>query len=191
MSEQVKQESQTLQNNSRLVLKLLLGAVGMFGFGFALVPLYDVFCDITGLNGKTGGRYSYEAVEVEVDEERLVTVQFRAMNNANMSWQFEPVESQVQVHPGELTEVMFYARNPSSSTIVGQAVPSVSPFRAADYLHKTECFCFSQQTLMAGEDINMPLLFFIDQDIPEDVTKLTLSYTLFDVTANFQQAASL
>jgi len=185
-----KQENQQSPNN-RLALKLLLGAVGMFGFGFALVPLYDVFCDITGLNGKTGGRYTYEAVEVEVNEERLVTVQFRAMNNAGMSWQFEPVESQVEVHPGELTEVMFYARNPSANAIVGQAVPSVSPFRAADYLHKTECFCFSQQTLAAGEDISMPLLFFIDQDIPEEVTKLTLSYTLFDVTANFQQAASL
>ncbi len=185
-----KQTDQQPQNG-RLALKLLLGAVGMFGFGFALVPLYDVFCDITGLNGKTGGRYAYEAAEVVVDEEHVVTVQFRAMNNAGMSWQFEPVVSQVEVHPGELTEVMFYARNPSDNAIVGQAVPSVSPFRAADYLHKTECFCFSQQTLAGGEDINMPLLFFIDQDIPKEVTKLTLSYTLFDVTANFQQAAGL
>lgn len=191
MSEaQDKQATQKPQNN-RLALRLLLGAVGMFGFGFALVPLYDVFCDITGLNGKTGGRYNYEAVDVVVNEERLVTVQFRAMNNANMSWQFEPMVSQVQVHPGELTEVMFYAHNPASITMVGQAVPSVSPFKAADYLHKTECFCFSQQTLTAGEGINMPLMFFIDQDIPEDVTKLTLSYTLFDVTANFPQATSL
>ncbi|MBN4075081.1 MAG: cytochrome c oxidase assembly protein [SAR86 cluster bacterium] len=190
MSETPDKQTNQPPKNSRLVQKLLLGAVGMFGFGFALVPLYDVFCDITGLNGKTGGRYAYEAAEVEVNEERLVTVQFRAMNNAGMSWQFEPMVRQVEVHPGELTEVMFYARNPSSSTIVGQAVPSVSPFRSADYLHKTECFCFSQQTLLAGEEIDMPLRFFIDQDIPEEITKLTLSYTLFDVTANFQRATS-
>lgn len=188
---QNKKQDKQQPHNDRLPLKLLLGAVCMFGFGFALVPLYDVFCDITGLNGKTGGRYDYEAVDVVVNEERLVTIQFRAMNNANMSWQFEPMVNQVQVHPGELTEVMFYARNPGAREMVGQAVPSVSPFKAADYLHKTECFCFNQQTLAAGESIDMPLMFFIDQDIPEDVTKLTLSYTLFDVTANFQQAASL
>tara|TARA_R110000824_G_scaffold336_4_gene2023 strand:+ start:82175 stop:82750 length:576 start_codon:yes stop_codon:yes gene_type:complete len=191
MSEAQNKQATQGPRNKRLALRLLLGAVGMFGFGFALVPLYDVFCEITGLNGKTGGRYAYEAVDVVVNEERLVTVQFRAMNNANMSWQFEPMVSQVQVHPGELTEVMFYARNPATSAMVGQAVPSVSPFKAADYLHKTECFCFSQQTLAAGESIDMPLMFFIDQDIPEEVTKLTLSYTLYDVTANFQQAASL
>ena len=156
MSDEQNNKPQAKLSHSRLTAKLLLGVVGMFAFGFALVPLYDVFCEITGLNGKTGGQYSYEASQVEVDESRLVTIQFRAMNNAGMSW---------------------------------QAVPSVSPFRAADYLRKTECFCFNQQTLAAGQDIDMPLLFFIDQDIPEDVTKLTLSYTLFDVTASYQQSA--
>lgn len=192
MSEAPDNQTQSQPANSRLVLKLLLAAVCMFGFGFALVPLYNVFCDITGLNGKTGGQYAYDPAVVQIDEERLVTVQFQATNNASMSWRFEPNVNQVQVHPGELTEVSFYARNPSGHTMVAQAIPSVSPFQAADYLHKTECFCFSQQTLTAGEEIDMPLLFFIDQDIPEDITKLTLSYTLFDVTANFQgQAASL
>jgi len=190
MSEGQQHKSQAGMSHSRLTAKLLLGAVVMFGFGFALVPLYNVFCEITGLNGKTGGQYAYEAAQVEVDENRLVTIQFRATNNAGMSWQFEPAVREIQVHPGELTEVSFYARNPSADAMVGQAVPSVSPFRAADYLHKTECFCFNQQTLAAGQEIDMPLLFFIDQDIPEDVTKLTLSYTLFDVTASYQQTAS-
>ncbi len=179
------------KTQAQLVGKLLLGAVGMFAFGFALVPLYDVFCDITGLNGKTGGRYTYEAVDAEVNTDRLVTVQFIAMNNANMSWGFEPEVTQVQVHPGELTQVMFYAHNPSQNDMVGQAVPSVSPFKGADYLHKTECFCFNEQRLTAGEEVDMPLMFFIDQDIPEDITKLTLSYTLFDVTASYQQAESI
>jgi cytochrome c oxidase assembly protein subunit 11 len=162
----------------------------MFGFGFALVPIYDVFCEITGLNGKTAGRSTYDAATVEVQEERLVTVQFTANNNAGMSWEFYPMVNQVQVHPGELTTVKFYARNPTGKTMIGQAVPSVVPFVAADYLHKTECFCFTQQTLAGGETIEMPLLFYIDQAIPADVHKLTLSYTLFDVTANFINSSS-
>ncbi|MDT8398382.1 MAG: cytochrome c oxidase assembly protein [Pseudomonadales bacterium] len=176
------------RKNSRVVLKLLATALAMFGFGFALVPLYDVLCDITGLNGKTGGRYEYSAVDSRVNTERLVTVQFMAQNNAGMSWVFKPNVKEVRVHPGQLTEVSFYARNPSAGDMVAQAVPSVSPFQAADYLHKTECFCFTQQRLGAGVEVDMPLTFFIDQDIPEEITKLTLSYSLFDITANFKRA---
>jgi len=175
----------------KLLAKLLLITVGMFGFGFALVPLYDVFCDITGLNGKTGGRYDYEAAEVSVNTDRLVTVQFRTVNNGGMSWDFWPEVSQIDVHPGEMVEVMFYARNPSGETMVGQAVPSVSPFRVADLMRKTECFCFTHQPLMAGETAEMPLRFFVDQAIPENVSKLTLSYTLFDVTENFRLTTSI
>lgn len=175
---------------SHLVSRLGLVVVGMFGFGFALVPIYDVFCEITGLNGKTAGRATYDAAVVEVEEERLVTVQFTANNNAGMSWQFQPMVNQVQVHPGELTEVKFYAHNPTGMTMVAQAVPSVVPFVAADYLHKTECFCFTQQSLAGGEGIEMPLLFYIDKAIPADVSKLTLSYTLFDVTTNFVNSSS-
>jgi cytochrome c oxidase assembly protein subunit 11 len=175
---------------ARLVGKLVLAVVGMFGFGFALVPLYDVFCEWTGLNGKTGGRYAYEARQVNVDQERLVTVQFTAGNNSGMSWEFRPMVNQVQVHPGELTEVKFYARNPATALSVGQAVPSVVPFKAADYFHKTECFCFTSQVLQAGESIEMPVMFFIDPDLPADVSKLTLSYTLFDVTKNFATTGS-
>jgi cytochrome c oxidase assembly protein subunit 11 len=177
-------------NNTRLVTRLVLTVVGMFGFGWALVPLYDVFCEWTGLNGKTGGPYAYEAESAEVDTTRLVTVQFTASNNAGMSWEFHPMQAQIEVHPGQLNEVKFYARNPSNSAVIGQAVPSVSPFRGADFLHKTECFCFTQQKLEAGEEIEMPLLFFIDKALPDDVTKLTLSYTLFDVTANFVNTGS-
>jgi cytochrome c oxidase assembly protein subunit 11 len=181
---------QEASRTGHLVSRLALVVVGMFGFGFALVPIYDVFCEITGLNGKTSGRATYDAAVVEVEEERLVTVQFTANNNAGMSWEFHPMVNQVQVHPGELTSVKFYARNPTGATIIGQAVPSVVPFVAADYLHKTECFCFTQQTLAGGEVIEMPLLFYIDKAIPADVHKLTLSYTLFDVTANFINGSS-
>lgn len=171
---------------SRITFKLVLATIAMFGFGFALVPLYDVLCDITGLNGKTGGRAEYDVVASEIDTERLVTVQFMTTNSAGMSWEFRPQVRQIKVHPGELNEVMFYARNPSNELMIAQAVPSVAPSKAVDYLHKTECFCFNQQELGAGEEINMPLQFFIDQDIPQEVTKLTLSYALFDITQNFR-----
>lgn len=178
-----KQDKAAGKRNSRLAVKLMAATVAMFAFGFALVPIYDVFCEITGLNGKTGGRY--EAVDVAVDENRVVTVQFVARNNGGMSWEFGPEVSQIQVHPGEMAEVNFYARNPSANTMIAQAIPSVSPSRGAEYLRKTECFCFNQQELAAGEEISMPLLFFVDQDLPKDVSKLTLSYTLFDITQNF------
>jgi cytochrome c oxidase assembly protein subunit 11 len=177
-------------SNSKVVTRLVLTVVGMFAFGWALVPLYDVFCEWTGLNGKTGGPYAYEAEAAEVDTTRLVTVQFTSSNNAGMSWEFRPAQRQIEVHPGQLNEVKFIARNPTAKAMVGQAIPSVSPFRAADYLHKTECFCFTQQKLEAGEEIEMPLLFFVDKALPSDVSKLTLSYTLFDVTQNFVNAGS-
>lgn len=181
-----RQNDQSAGGGSRLPLKLLAITVGMFGFGFLLVPLYDVICEVTGLNGKTGGRYEF--VEAEVDQTREVTVQFVSMNNAGMIWEFGPRQRQVTVHPGELMEVAFYARNPTDRTMIAQAIPSVSPMKAAALLHKTECFCFNQQELGPGEEIEMPLRFFVDQALPADVNKLTLSYTLFDITENFNKS---
>jgi cytochrome c oxidase assembly protein subunit 11 len=169
----------------KLAAKLVLTVAGMFGFGFALVPLYDVFCEITGVNGKTGAQVAYEATAADVDVTRTVTVQFASQNNGAMGWEFRPMQAQVEVHPGALNEVKFYARNPTALRMVGQAVPSISPSVGTDYLHKTECFCFTQQVLEAGQSIEMPVRFFIDKALPTDVHKLTLSYTLFDVTANF------
>lgn len=164
-----------------MVIKLLFAVVGMFGFGFALVPLYDVFCDIAGINGKTANS-AYQAVEVAVDRERVVTVQFVATNNAEMGWEFKANQHAVKVHPGEATNVSYYAKNPSDHAMTAQAIPSVSPGRAAAFLHKTECFCFNQQTLAAGESLDMPIRFFVDQDLPKDIHTITLSYTIFDVT---------
>jgi len=160
--------------------KLLAVVFGMFCFGFALVPLYDVICDVTGLNGKTGGRYEVTDAP-EVDESRWVTVQFTASNNANMPWVFAPSDRVLKVRPGEINETFFVAKNPTDQRMVAQAVPSVAPFFVAEYLHKTECFCFNQQVLEAGESVEMPLRFFVDGDIPERVSKLTLSYTLFNL----------
>ncbi|MDX1634150.1 MAG: cytochrome c oxidase assembly protein [Marinobacter sp.] len=167
------------RSNTKVVGWCLAGVVGMFAFGFALVPLYEVFCEITGINGKTGGRY--ESVEVvEPDLSRTITVQFTAQNGPGMPWEFRPVTRSIEVHPGEPTTVQFRAMNPTAETMVGQAVPSLAPSEGTLYFHKTECFCFNQQELKAGESIDMPLVFIVDRDLPAEIHKLTLSYTLYD-----------
>lgn len=179
MAEEQANRSETPRSNARVVSWCMAGVVGMFAFGFAMVPLYDVFCEITGINGKTGGRY--ESVEVtEVDTSRTVKVQFLASNGPGMTWTFRPVVRSVDVHPGEPVTVNFYAENATTEAMVGQAVPSLSPSEGTLYFHKTECFCFNQQPLDAGESTEMPLIFIVDRDLPEHITKLTLSYTLYD-----------
>lgn len=186
MSEQEPQVKQALtqqENTAKTVKKLVLVVFAMFGFGFALVPLYDVFCDITGLNGKTNTTAAtYQADGI--DRSRLVKVQFLSRNAKGIPWQFEPLINEVTVHPGEMKLVKFYAKNESTLDIVGQAVPSVSPGRAAVYLQKIECFCFNSQPLKASEDIEMALQFYIDPELPADISTLTLSYTLYDITAS-------
>jgi len=157
----------------------------MFAFGFVMVPLYDAICDVTGLNGKTGGKY-VAGESTAVKKDRLVSVQFLTNNNGSMPWEFRPEQRVVRVHPGEINSVSFYARNPAGREMTAQAIPSVSPGYAARYLHKTECFCFAQQRLAGGESVDMPLRFIIDSEIPDDITTLTLSYTLFDVSKNVE-----
>ena len=169
------------KKTKNLVKKLSLIVIAMFGFGFALVPLYDVFCDITGLNGKTANEAA-QANEGGVDITREIKVQLISHNAKDMPWQFRPEIAEITVRPGETKVVKFYAKNETSLKMVGQAVPSVAPGRAASHFKKIECFCFEQQTLEAQEEVWMPLQFYIDTDIPVDVTTLTLSYTLFDVT---------
>ncbi|SFR65832.1 cytochrome c oxidase assembly protein subunit 11 [Marinobacter daqiaonensis] len=166
-------------SNTRVVAWCLGGVIGMFGFGFAMVPLYDVFCEITGINGKTAGRYeSTQATEADVN--RTVTVQFTAQNGPDMPWVFKPEVRSIKVHPGEAITVNFIAENPTTRTMVGQAVPSLAPSEGTGYFHKTECFCFNQQQLEAGERVEMPLVFIVDRALPDTIHKLTLSYTLYD-----------
>jgi len=176
--------------NKKLILRLIAVIGGMFLFAFALVPLYNVFCDITGINGKTRGQALYESVSI--DKERIVTVEFLTNINRGMPWEFVSRVKSIEVHPGELNTVLFYAKNRSKFDLVGQSVPSVSPGEAALYLNKTECFCFDQQRLLAGEDIEMPMKFYLDADIPKDITRLTLSYQLFNITdsANVESVAT-
>ncbi|MTI14929.1 cytochrome c oxidase assembly protein [Sansalvadorimonas verongulae] len=166
----------------KTILKATATAVGMFAFVFVvMVPLYNVLCKVTGLNGKTDPN-PYKAVPAAVDTSRTITVQFLATNNKGMHWDFKPSTHKVEVHPGEIGSLTFYVRNPSGKDMVGQAIPSVSPFEATDYLHKTECFCFTSQPLLAHEEKYMPLKIIVDQDLPKHIKKLTLSYTLFDIT---------
>ncbi len=170
---------------------LLLLAAGMFGFSFALVPLYDVFCELTGLNGKTGG--SASAQSSSADERayengneainRTVTIQFLAQVGNGMPWEFRPMERQLSVQPGKSYTTHFYVRNRASQAVIGQAVPSVSPGEAALHLHKTECFCFTQQRLEAGQDMEMPVTFIVDRELPEEIQTFSLSYTLFRGTS--------
>lgn len=166
-------------NHRELVLKLLVLTAGMFGFGFALVPLYDVFCDLTGLGGRTNEAPA--AVERAVDEDRTVRVEFVTALGQVAPWEFEPVQSSMEVHPGELYEAYFTASNLVGRPLTGQAVPSVAPGVAAEHFRKVECFCFTQQAFAEHETRELKLLFQVAPELPEYIDTLTLSYTLFAV----------
>ena len=165
--------------NRKLVGRLGMASVVMFGFGFAMVPLYNVFCDITGLNGKTGRIEAEAALGQAVDMEREVTVEFVVSVNSDLPWEIKPMVRQIKVHPGAVTEVKYAARNITGNTVIGQAVPSLVPGLASKYFNKTECFCFTQQTLAAGEYKEMPLRFVVDPALPKDVNSVALSYTFY------------
>jgi len=169
-------------NHWRLVRRLVLAAVLMFGFGFALVPLYEVFCEVTGLNGKTSNVPHQLRADQQVDVERQVQVQFIAANNESVSWEFRPQYTTLKVHPGQSVQTFYYARNTAGRDMTVQAVPSVSPGLAAGFFSKIECFCFERQTLEAGEEREMPLRFIVSPELPEEMRTVTLSYTLFDVS---------
>ena len=168
--------------NIRTAAKLLAVTVVMFAFVFVvMVPLYNVLCDVLGINGKTNGT-AYTAQDIQVDTSREIKIQFVATNNAGMPWEFHPTQTTMRVHPGAVNDTVFYARNPRAEAMVAQTIPSISPSRAAEYFHKTECFCFDQQPLDGQSEAEMPLQFIVDQDLPADIGTITLSYTIFDVT---------
>ncbi len=173
-----------LSNNPVIdtVSKLVAVSVLMFAFVFVvMVPLYNVLCDVLGINGKTSGQ-AYTVVDSRIDTSRQITVQFVATNNEGMPWEFGPTVTAMKINPGAVNDTVFFARNPLKHAMVAQAVPSISPARAAEYFHKTECFCFNQQPLDGGSSAEMPLQFIVDQDLPRDIKTITLSYTIFDVT---------
>lgn len=163
----------------RSTRRLWLAALAMFGFGFALVPLYDVFCEWTGLNGRTASGPAAD-VDHAVAEDRLVTVEFIASINENLPWDFRPEVARMQVHPGQVYTTRYFARNRTGEAMVGHAVPSVSPGSAARHFQKTECFCFTEQRFEGGEGRWMPVQFVVAPELPGRFEVVTLSYTFFD-----------
>ena len=185
------QEQQLNKVNSKTTRRLLLIVLAMFGFGFALSPLYSAMCKAFGINGRfieiQNGSYDSSASVAkitEVDKSRSVTVQFTASRNQNMHWEFRPEENTVKVNPGEVRVVKFYAKNLTDKTVIAQAVPSIVPSRAVKYFNKIECFCFTQQTFKPGEARDMPLRFVVDPNLPKNISTVTLAYTFFDTQQN-------
>ena len=173
--------------NRRMLGKLLVVVLMMFGFGYALVPMYRSICEVLGVNVLTlseenasgGEGISRQPVNSQVDRSRTITVEFDA--NARGPWVFKPEQRSVQVHPGEITTVMYDFRNAQNRTMVAQAIPSYAPIEAGAHFNKLECFCFKQHTLAPGESKRWPVVFVVDDKLPRDVTTITLSYTFFEV----------
>jgi cytochrome c oxidase assembly protein subunit 11 len=186
--------SPLLADNRRMLGKLLVVAVLMFGFGYALVPVYRAICEALGINvlslaeqrrvdaaGDRGGN-------TQIDRSRTITVEFDA--NARGPWDFKPAVASLQVHPGELATVMYEFRNKQDRTMAAQAIPSYAPKQAMAHFNKLECFCFNQYTLQPGESKQWPVAFVIDPKLPKDVTTITLSYTFFEVGGRTPPAPS-
>lgn len=169
-----------VKQNRRTLWVLSGVAVLMFGFGFALIPLYDFICDITGLNGKTGRTDVASVAQAEVDESRWVTVEFMGHSNSGLPWTFKPTQAKLRVHPGITTLATYRVTNTAQETITGQAVPSVVPNQAAPHFKKIECFCFTQQTLAPGETRDMPVRFVVNSKLSKRVDTITLSYAFFN-----------
>ena len=175
-------------DNLRMLRKLAIVAVGMFGFGYALVPMYKAICELTGVNilalgekelpGSSNARLT-DIKNTQVDTSRTITVEFDA--NARGPWHFKPMQSSLQVHPGELTTVMYEFQNVQDRTMSAQAIPSYAPREAAAYFNKVECFCFNQYTLAPGEKKQWPVVFVVDSKLAKNVNTITLSYTFFEV----------
>lgn len=171
-----------LAAKNKKVFKITVGAaLGMFAFAFALIPFYNVMCKQLGINGKTNPEATV-ASRAGVDLSRTVTVQFDTTLNENLNWEFHPKDKVAVLHPGEAIHTAYFAKNNTEHGMTVQAIPSVTPGIAAQYVKKLECFCFTQQHLDAGESTEMGLVFVLDPEIPDTVHTMTLSYTLFDVT---------
>jgi cytochrome c oxidase assembly protein subunit 11 len=170
--------------NGRMMGKLAVIVVAMFGFGYAMVPMYKTICEALGVNvlalsERRSGNAADARASTQIDYSRSITVEFDA--NAHGPWSFKPAQRSLKVHPGELTTVMYEFRNEQSRTMAAQAIPSYAPVQAASHFVKLECFCFNEYTLAAGEARQWPVVFYVDSKLPHDVTTITLSYTFFEV----------
>lgn len=180
---------QRRQLNMQMFGKLIVVAVMMFGFGYALVPVYKKICEITGVNLLTPKMFVTEedVKNTQVDETRTITVEFDG--TAQGPWRFRPIVASMQVHPGEMTQVVYEVVNTQGRAIDAQAIPSYAPQQAAKHFMKMECFCFKQQTLGPNEAKQMPVVFYIDPALPKDIKTITLSYTFFEVGGQSKKAS--
>lgn len=182
------------RENFKMVGKLGVIVLGMFAFGYALVPIYKAICEITGINVLALSEQQFPGAKpklpanTQVDLTRTITVEFDA--NSRGPWHFKPARNALQVHPGELTTVMYEFQNVQDRVMAAQAIPSYAPAQAAAYFNKLECFCFNQYTLQPGEKKQWPVVFFIDPKLSKDVTTITLSYTFFEVGGKTPPAPS-
>ena len=165
------------QSHGKLVTRLVLLAIGMFGFGFAMWPLYNVFCDLTGLGGR--GVKVIENAAVPEKSDRQVKIRFDATVNSGLPWVFQAKEKSMVVSLGEMSEALYLAMNPNDQAMAGQAIYNVTPPEASLYFVKTECFCFTEQVLQGNESREMPVYYFIQPDLPENIKEITLSYTFY------------
>lgn len=184
---QPSNDSYTKKLNASTLSKLVVVAVMMFGFGYALIPLYRQICELTGVNLLTQKDTTVERpANTQIDKTRTITIEFDA--NAQGPWRFRPTVSSMQVHPGEMAQVVYEVVNTQSRSIDAQAIPSYAPQQASAHFKKIECFCFQQQTLKANEAKQMPVLFYIDPALPKDVKTITLSYTFFEIGGSAKTA---
>ncbi|AYR26268.1 cytochrome c oxidase assembly protein [Herbaspirillum rubrisubalbicans] len=175
--------------NRVMLRKLVVVAVLMFGFGYALIPVYRKICEVTGVNFLTPKDATVEApANSQVDKSRVVTVEFDG--NAQGPWRFRPTVASLQVHPGEMTQVTYEVVNTQARNVDAQAIPSYAPQQSAAFFKKVECFCFTQQTLGPNQAKQMPVVFYIDPKLPKDVTTITLSYTFFEINGKDKTAGS-
>lgn len=163
--------------NNALLKRLGVVAVAMFGFGFLLVPFYEKICQATGIRNIA---QADEVVNTQVDRSRALRIEFDS-NLRKLPWSFKPLETLIEVHPGELRQVMYEVVNQTDRAISGQAIPSYAPREAGQYFRKLDCFCFAKQTLQPGEVRRMPVVFVIDPSVPDDIPTITLSYTFFEI----------
>jgi cytochrome c oxidase assembly protein subunit 11 len=182
-----KQNQSERRLNTQMLGKLVVVAMLMFGFGYALVPVYKKICELTGVNILTSKDMKVDGIgNTQVDKTRTVTIEFDA--NAHGPWRFRPTMNSMQVHPGEMVQVVYEVVNTQARSIVAQAIPSYAPQQAAQHFKKLECFCFKQQTLAPNEARQMPVVFYVDPALPKDVKVITLSYTFFEISGASKKA---
>jgi len=180
--------SSVQKRNRETIRKLAIIAVAMFGFGYALVPLYNKICQVTGVNNLLKPD---EVVNTQVDTSRTISMEFDANVRGDIAWKLTPREHKRNIHPGELVHVTFDLKNDSDAPILAQAIPSYGPQRAGLYVKKLECFCFTQQKIPARTDQELSVVLVVDPSIPHDVNTVTLSYTMFEVAGSSDRSAKV